>query len=140
MNYVIANITDEQVKKGEKYPIVLMHDGMINIDVHGTMICFNVEDKDFIVCLNDSEKLWYVFESSADGFTDGADYALMELSDEELMVIQNFFLTIKKYHKNYSGNIQLATNSAIRDGFKTKEEAVQFIREYLDEKWKDIDE
>lgn len=53
MNYVIANITDEQVTKGEKYPILSMHDGMINIDVHGTMICFNAEDKDFTVCLNE---------------------------------------------------------------------------------------
>ena len=53
MNYVIANITDEQVKKGEKYPILSMHDGMINIDVHGTMICFNAEVKDFTICLNE---------------------------------------------------------------------------------------
>ena len=53
MNYVIANITDEQVKKSEKYPILSMHDGMINIDVHGTMICFNAEDNDFTVCLNE---------------------------------------------------------------------------------------
>lgn len=52
MNYVIANKTDEQVTKGEKYPILSMHDGMVNIDVHGTMICFNAEDKDFTVHLN----------------------------------------------------------------------------------------
>ena len=62
MNYVIANITDEQVKKGEKYPILSMHDGMINIDVHGTMICFNAEDKDFTVCLNDNENKVYTQE------------------------------------------------------------------------------
>lgn len=62
MNYVIANITDEQVTKGEKYPILSMHDGMINIDVHGTMICFNAEDKDFTVCLNDNENKVYIQE------------------------------------------------------------------------------
>lgn len=62
MNYVIANITDEQVKKGEKYPILSMNDGMINIDVHGTMICFNAEDKDFTICLNDNENKVYTQE------------------------------------------------------------------------------
>lgn len=62
MNYVITNITDGQVKKGEKYPILLMNDGMINIDVHETMICFNTEDKDFTVCLNDNENKVYTQE------------------------------------------------------------------------------
>ena len=62
MNYVIANITDEQVKKGEKYPILSMHNGMIDIDVHGTMICFNAEDKDFTVYLNDNENKVYTQE------------------------------------------------------------------------------
>ena len=62
MNYVIANKTDEQVKKGEKYPILSMHDGMINIDVHGIMICFNAEDNDFTVCLNDNENKVYTQE------------------------------------------------------------------------------
>ena len=41
MNYVIANKTDEKVIKGEKYPILSMHDGMINIDkiAHANPLC-----------------------------------------------------------------------------------------------------
>lgn len=62
MNYVIANKTDELITKGEKYPILSMRDGMINIDVHGTMICFNAEDKDFTVCLNDNGNKVYTQE------------------------------------------------------------------------------
>lgn len=62
MNYVIANVTDDQIVKGERYPILSMHDGIINIDVHGTMICFNAEDKDFTVRLNDNEIKVYTQE------------------------------------------------------------------------------
>lgn len=62
MSYVIANVTYDRIIKGERYPILSMHDGMININVHGTMICFDTEDKDFTVCLNDNENKVYTQE------------------------------------------------------------------------------
>ena len=62
MTYVIANVTDDRIIEGERYPILSMHDGMINIDVHGTMICFNAEDKDFTVYLNGNENKVYTQE------------------------------------------------------------------------------
>lgn len=59
MNYVIAKITDETVTKGEKYPILSMHDGMVNLDVHGVMVCINTEDEDFTICLHACEDCEY---------------------------------------------------------------------------------
>lgn len=55
MNYVIANITDERVIKGERYPIISMHEGMVDIKVNEDVLCINAEDKDFTICLNNNQ-------------------------------------------------------------------------------------
>lgn len=73
MNYVISNITDEIITKGQTYPIISMHDDMVHIDVDGKSICFDVNSGDVTVCLNCKKTMdfgtlvdWYISSVSPD--------------------------------------------------------------------------